>query len=101
MFERIDRTFEETKGGIVVEANEAPEKIYCVAAEGGYYLTTNKSEPPFAEAVEYTRTDAFIEKACEFLKTNAGEHIYFDECNNEWYDTEELINDFKDYMKGK
>lgn len=51
--------------------------------------------------IEKFNTNTFIEKACEFLKTNAGEHIYFDECNHEWYDTEELINDFKDYMKGE
>ena len=47
---------------------EAPEKIYIsnVPSElGGYkYITCDKN---FPHAVEYTRTDAFIEKACELL----------------------------------
>ena len=72
-----------------MKANKAPEKIYCVATEGGYYITTNKPEPPFAEGIEYTRTDAFIEKACEWLENNlqgvVGGSIY--------------INDFKKAMK--
>lgn len=42
-----------------------------------------------------------IEKVCEWLKNNAGEHIYFDECDNEWYDAEELIEDFKKAMMGE
>ena len=42
-----------------------PERIYCTPTKGGFYFTAIKPEPPFAEGVEYTRTDAFIEKACD------------------------------------
>ena len=45
-----------------------PEKLYCTPTKGGFYLTTTKPEPPFAEGVEYIRTDAFIEKACKWLR---------------------------------
>ena len=65
-----------------------PEKIYYTPTEGGFYLTTIKPEPPFAEGVEYTRTDAFIEKATEWLRNNlqgiVGGSIY--------------IEDFRKYM---
>ena len=48
------------------------------------------------ESVEYTRTDAFIEKACEWLKENGGSYWMDD------YDlpTDDLVNDFKKYMEG-
>ena len=74
-----------------MESNKAPEKIYCTPTEGGFYLTTIKSEPPFVEGVEYTRTDAFIEKACDYLNKTCRKFIL----------TEKDIEDFKDYMKGE
>ena len=40
----------------------APEKIYSIPTEGGFYLTTIKPEPPFADGIEYIRKDAFIKK---------------------------------------
>ena len=83
-----------------MKAKEAPEKIYCVAAESGFFLTTIKSEPPFAEGVEYTRTDAFIQKAAIWFNNNLGH----DECGVIAYqfDTEEeMVKDFIEYMKGE
>ena len=71
-----------------MKANEAPEKIYYTPTGGGFYLTTIKSEPPFAEGIEYTRTNVFIDKACEWLENNlqgvVGGSIY--------------IEDFRKYM---
>ena len=86
-----------------MKTNEAPEKIYCVATEGGYYLTAIKSEPPFTEAVEYTRTDAFIEKACVWLRESITNNL---ECNRiiskkGVITIGLLIDDFKNYMKGE
>lgn len=79
-----------------MRSNEAPEKIWV------HESSAKELDVPLKEYhVEYTRTDAFIEKVCEWLKKNAGKHIYFDECDHEWYDTEELIEDFKNYMKGE
>ena len=59
----------------------------------------------FEKDFEYTLTDAFIEKACEWLKECA-EHYYGVE--GEYSDKvdlifckEELLEDFKNYMKGE
>ena len=81
-----------------MKANEEPEKIYCIPTEGGcYYITTIKPEPPFAEGVEYIRTDAFIEKAKKWF-----------EKQNEWRDINgikhcdmESFEDFVKYIKGE
>ena len=56
-----------------MKANEAPEKIYLDEDES-WHLTN-----PNGDSVEYTRTDAFIEKACEWLSTNfdeIGKHYF-------------------------
>ena len=46
----------------------APEKIYVSNYSSG--LTYNwHNERLAVNDIEYTRTDAFIEKACEFLKS--------------------------------
>ena len=79
---------------------KAPEKIYCVATEGGYYLTTNKSESPFAEAVEYTRTDVFIEKACNAYCEVCGHYhhtVPYEICRHDC----NYYSDFKEHLKGE
>ena len=53
-----------------MKANEIPEKIYSIPTEGGFYLTAIKPEPPFADGIEYTRTDTFIEKAWNWIDDN-------------------------------
>ena len=52
-----------------MEANEAPEKIYLYPSEtAGEEYEDEWGDMPWGEGyVEYTRTDAFIEKACEYL----------------------------------
>lgn len=65
-----------------MKANEAPEKLYM-----------NWVNYPLEEMqVEYTRTDAFIEKACEFIETYP--HLFMGVLKSE------VIEDFKNYMKG-
>lgn len=92
----------ETKEGIVMKANEIPERIYISlipSISGGYvYTTVNKN---FPNAVEYTRTDAFIEKACEWLRKNADNYTWYDETEHESGMTDEFIDVFKNYMKGE
>ena len=73
-----------------MKANKAPEKIYLSAVdleEIGYLLEESND----SKDVEYIRTDAFIEKACEWLKNNlqgiVGGSIY--------------IDDFRKYMEGE
>jgi hypothetical protein len=78
-----------------MKANEAPEKIYISLISsilGGYvYITVNKD---FPNAVEYTCTDSFIEKACEYFAPHISD-------NSGGYDKTRIIEDFKNYMKGE
>ena len=68
-----------------MKANEAPEKIYL-----------NWVNYPLEEMqVEYTRTDAFIDKACELLKKNRKNY------SSNALGGEYLIDDFKKAMKGE
>ena len=74
---------------------KAPEKIYLekVYPDNGVLPNgLNYNQSP--NDIEYTRTDAFIEKACEWLgpvfKDLAG-----------YYSGAELLDDFKNYIKGE
>ena len=71
-----------------------PERIYWTPTKGGFYFTTIKPEPPFAEGVEYNRTDAFIAKACAWFRT-------LDNKEPPYKTTEEFIEGFKYAMKGE
>jgi len=57
-----------------MKLNEAPEKIHISivpnALNSYTYITCGKD---FPNAVEYVRTDAFIEKACKWLEKNIAE----------------------------
>lgn len=85
-----------------MKANEAkskfvyPDKLYARCKDN---KTLDISyAPQTMKAVEYIRTDAFIEKACEWLKEN----FSFDEagyCRTNIYNTESMIYYFKKYME--
>ena len=47
-----------------MKVNEAPEKIYFSATENGTHYYT-EGIPFEREYIEYSRTDAFIDKACD------------------------------------
>ena len=75
-----------------MKANEAPEKLYLSKNIYSTYLY-QVPDPDDDTAIEYTRTDAFIEKACEFLKDHlAG----YDICED---DIERSVESFKLAMK--
>ena len=76
-----------------MKANEAPERIYFIPTESGFYLTTIKPESPFADGIEYTRTDAFIEKAEEFIYSALNDGIMGTA------NIEDFMRLFKNYMK--
>ena len=82
-----------------MKANEAPEKIYLNPIQDA--LTDMLSEKTDGD-IEYIRTDAFIEKACQFIKEH---HHEFSFWNTEEYElgfsTQKFIEDFKNYMKGE
>ena len=84
-----------------MKANEAPEKIYRTTTylDNDRGKTLWKTKPVAgAENIEYTRTDAFIEKVCEFLSNEANIPLWEDN-NTFGCDTTKLIENFKNYMK--
>lgn len=75
---------------------KAPEKIYIQPSviEQLPYQNIVYTKPLADNSIEYTRTDAFIEKACAFLKDRiAHDSIDYPMATNS------LIEDFKKYME--
>ena len=91
-----------------MKANEAPEKIYlqvcgdcpqtdcdsCKFEDLEDNITWCRDRI-FPKDIEYTRTDAFIEKAEEYL------YKQLNEGNMECGDIETFIEDFRKYMEGE
>lgn len=75
-----------------MKANKAPEKIYLDSYGSGlsHGFHTNKL---YDNDIEYTRTDAFIEKAVKFLKEWDAYRVCL-EGHKDWF-----IEQFKKYMK--
>ncbi len=90
-----------------MKTNEAPEKIYISnfdiealpkseqLSERWHEVSTEDTD------IEYTRTDAFIEKATEWLKKNADDYTWYDETEGESGMIDEFVDIFKNYMKGE
>jgi hypothetical protein len=72
-----------------MKANEAPEKIYITPNFDRRYF----SKKIDVDSVEYTRTDAFIEKAYKFFAP-------YIQDNSGGYDRAYMYERFKNYMKG-
>ena len=70
---------------------EAPEKLYLDATSkcGDTVFTIRNNDTD----IEYIRTDAFIEKACEYLEPILTEYAGF-------YVGGDILQHFKKYMKG-
>ena len=99
-----------------MKANEAPEKLYLISDEDGVMLSYDPSTKlqygnrydfvdkevfPIEEGceVEYTRTDAFIEKATAWLSNVSLEDMTYK--YNDFYTSEgwyKFIGDFRKYM---
>ena len=79
---------------------EAPEKIYiCPSDLAGIDYEEEWLEFPWGDNnIEYTRTDAFIEKACKWLKFNYTEYLNDTRIG---IDIDEMVKDFKMDMKGE
>lgn len=82
-----------------MKANEAPEKIYIQpsAIELLPHQNIVYAKPLADNSIEYTRTDAFIEKAVKYLKDNVT-YIHPRKGTKEC-----IVNipKFIDYMKGE
>ena len=79
---------------------EAPEKIYLTSTENGTHYYT-EGIPFEREYIEYTRTDAFIKKACEGIEQLLSGYIIRNFHFGDSYEMDMLIEDFKKYMKGE
>lgn len=75
--------------------NDAPEKFYLLP-NGLISYFRNADED-----VEYIRTDAFIEKACESIEHLLSGYIIRNFHFLDSYEMDTLIEDFKNYMKGE
>jgi uncharacterized protein YcsI (UPF0317 family) len=69
-----------------MKANKAPEKLYLLPNGLISYCRTSDGD------IEYTRTDAFINKACEWLECNLSDRTK--------EDIKFWIEDFVTFMKG-
>ena len=80
---------------------EAPEKIYLF--ENPIDNTPDDrwlSKKYCNDDIEYTRTDAFIEKACENLKKLMYDNLMFQGRLHREEVINSFVEDFKNYMKG-
>ena len=91
-----------------MEANEAPKSKFVYPDKLYARCKDNKTldmsyAPQDLEAVEYTRTDAFIEKAAEFLYTYNQKQVLKHGARATLGFGEYTINvdDFRKYMKGE
>ena len=77
-----------------MKANEAPERLYLSKNIYSTYLY-QVPDPDDKTAVEYTRSDAFIEKATRFLKEWDAYRVCL-EGHKDWF-----IEQFINYMEGE
>lgn len=81
---------------------KAPEKVYIDDFGSGFSHGWH-TEHSYENDIEYVRTDAFIEKACEWLRENKNRYVYNKGGHGEYIPTcsNQIIEDFKKYMKGE
>ena len=82
---------------------KAPEKIYI---EPNLDSMWGMAERSCESEIEYTRTDAFIEKACSWIRTHS-EADYFElipdanYCGAGTLNKKRMVEDFRKYMEGE
>jgi hypothetical protein len=79
---------------INMKANEAPEKIYLVNDDLSIEREWYKTKQVGFETIEYTRTDAFIEKAWDWIEDNLLS-------SNQQDKSHLYLEQFKKHMKGE
>ena len=80
-----------------MKANEAPERIYfSTSASHPFYGLTRKWAD---DDIEYVRLDAFIEKACGWLKSNLYDYAGEDDKRNIVPFDDAIFEDFKKAME--
>ena len=86
-----------------MKTNEAPEKIYVKITHPISDEYTEIIAFEDGDGVEYTRTDAFIEKAEKWLEENVMKYLIttIHAGTNVPDIKDEFFDDFKNYMKGE
>ena len=80
---------------------KAPEKLYLSKNIYNTFLY-QVPDPDDETVVEYTQTDAFIEKACSWLKNHYRDYMYNPTGKRlEAFFGGDMCNNFEDYMKGE
>jgi len=79
-----------------MKANKAPEKIWMSDDTEAIWVTN----PYSTRFIEYTRTDAFIEKACDAYCKVCG-HYHHTTPNHICRQACDYYKDFISYMKGE
>ena len=83
---------------------EAPEKIFICnyGSELSYeWHSESEFEAKAYNDIEYTRTDAFIKKVENFLEMLGDGFTITDNITHTNYDKEQLVEDFRNYIKGE
>ena len=85
-----------------MKANEAPEKLYVKITHPISDKYTEIIAFEDGDGVEYTRTDAFIEKALSWLKNHYRDYMHNPTGKKlEAFFGRDMCNDFENYMKGE
>ena len=85
-----------------MKANEVPEKIYIQPSviEQLPHQNIVYTKPLADNSIEYTRTDAFIDKAVLYLIHNTSVvHYPFGDIREFKNNFDEMLKDFRNYMK--
>lgn len=83
-----------------MKANNAPERLYLSKIIYSTFLY-QVPDPDDETAVEYTRTDVFIEKACEWLKNHNNYQRVLDNRGCVRFDMTQCVIDFRKAIKGE
>ena len=80
---------------------EAPEKIYFSGQQQWSNRFFDLMQKRTDTDIEYTRTDAFIEKACKCLREGGNGWYLSSEFGEDEINFVKFAKDFKNYMKGE
>jgi len=93
------RMWTEDELDFCVKANEAPEKIHIQPnAHDRWFEGAVPNGLPNGLFVEYVRKESIVEKVCEWFNG------HFEDIGLEWlrgYNADEVIENFKEYIRGE
>ena len=79
---------------------KAPEKLYFGESDKGILEIYSNRESN--DEIEYTRTDVFIDKACDWIEDHSYDYLEFGEAGfGADFHYPKMIEDFRKAMKGE